>query len=110
MAAGIINLVSNDLLPTLVVDYEDADITGFEIFLNVQKEDGSRFQRQATILNVGDPPNQVPASFEFEWEAGDLTPGKHAAEIELFDGVVGQPATKNETWNGLLLDVDKELG
>jgi len=109
-SAGTIRLVEADLLPTLEVAYEGGNVTGYEIFLNVEKADGVRFKRQATITEVGDPDNRIPAAWFFEWESGDLTPGIHKAEIELFDGPVGNPATKNETWNGIRLVVDRELG
>ena len=110
MAQATINLVANDLLPVLQVEYEGADVTGYEIFLNVEREDGSRFQRQATITNVGSPATGVPAQWEYEWEEGDLVAGTHKAEIELYDGIVGGPGVKNETFNGIRLVIDSELG
>jgi hypothetical protein len=109
-SAGTIRLVEADLLPTLEVTYEGGVVTGYEIFLNVEKADGVRFKRQATITEDGDPTTLTPAAWFFEWEAGDLTPGIHKAEIELFDGPVGGPSTKNETWGGIRLLVDRELG
>lgn len=109
MSVDIIELGENDLLPFLDVEFEGADLTGDEVYLDVEREDGHRFSVKAEIDNVGDPANGVPALFHFEWSEGDLVRGFHKAQIKFFDGVRGAGGVKQETWNGLRLNIPEDL-
>lgn len=107
MARGpyIINLVEGDLLPFLEVEWEDQDVTGFNILLHVRKPNGTTFTRTAVIdeTNAGEP-RGGSAFFHFEWLAGDLDPGDSQAEVEAFN-----TAGKNETFQGFILRVAKDI-
>lgn len=101
----IIELVEGDRLPDLPFEFAGEDITGMQIFLNIEREDGARFRKPAVVDEVGDPGNGVPAAFHFEWEPGDLVRGRHHAEVEVFDGALNET-----TRDRMILDVRRDFG
>jgi len=103
MATKNIELVENDLLPYLNVEWSGQDITSYTIELHVRYEDGTKITRSAVVddYNVG---GAGTALFHFEWQAGDLITGTHTAEIEATN-----PSAENETWQGLRLIITEEI-
>ncbi len=101
---GVLEFVENDLLPWLDVEWESQDITGYTINLHVRQPTGLRFTRVAVIddANVG---GLGTARFHFEWQPGDLIKGNSEAEIEIID-----PSARPETFKGLVLKVEEEIG
>lgn len=107
MAKGprVLDFVENDLLPWIEVEWQDEDITGYTILLNVRKPNGLRFTREAVVddANIG-APEGGSACLHFEWRAGDLVEGDSDAEFEVFDA-----GNLNETFPRLILRVAKEI-
>jgi len=106
MAKGssVLEFVENDLLPFLDVEWEDQDITGFDIKLHIRKPNGLTVTKTAVIDDANAGNVVGVARFHFEWTAGDLIAGESSAEIEVFDALL-----KNETFQGLVLKVSKEI-
>jgi len=101
---AVLNFVENNLLPNISVEWKDQDITGYTILLHVRKPNGLKFTKTAVIDDANTGNVSGIAMFHFEWSAGDLVAGKSDAEIEVFD-----VSSKNETFKGLILDVDEAL-
>lgn len=84
-------LVEKDLKPNFDVVLQEelengtiqpVDLTSFtDIVLRVRRQDGSRFERDAVIDDAAE------GEFHFEWQAGDLVPGLHEAEITFTDAI-----------------------
>jgi hypothetical protein len=103
MSVPLIELVENDLLPFITIEWEDKVITGYTTELHVLREDGTSFTRTGIIDDDGASSNA--AIFHFEWQAGDLVRGEHEAQVEVTD-----TGAKNETLLRLSLSIEKDLG
>ena len=100
---AILQFHEGDLLPYLYIDWEGSgSIVGYSFALHVRREDGSRISRTAVVDDDGTVSGN--GAFHFEWQAGDLVRGRHTAEVEMTN-----PAAKNETWSGIVLDVQGDL-
>ena len=82
MSQGIANifLVEGDHKPFLEIEWEDTDITGYTIVLNIRYDDGTAAQVSATVDSA------VDGTFHFEWAEGVLRAGTHYADLQVTDG------------------------
>jgi hypothetical protein len=100
---AILRFHEGDLLPFLYFEWENSgSIVGYTFKLHVRRQDGTHFTRDAVIDDDGTVSNT--GAFHFEWQPGDLMRGRHSAEVEMWT-----PAMKNETWDGMLLDVRGDI-
>jgi hypothetical protein len=81
-----VSLVAGDRKPELACSLGE-DLTGYTVTMKIRFEDGSSLEKTATIDDT------EAGEFHFEWDAGDLVVGTHAAEIVFVDSD-GLP----ETW------------
>jgi hypothetical protein len=95
-----IHMVEGDTLPVLACTFTGVDITGYSIVFRSKRPDGTVMSRAATITAA------ATGEFEFRWQTGDIAvPGVQQAEIE-----VTTAAGKTQTFQGLALDVRRQIG
>lgn len=100
---AILKFHEGDLLPLLYFEWDGSgSIVGYRFKLHVKREDGVRFSRDAVVDDDGTVSGS--GAFHFVWQAGDLVRGRHLAEVEMFD-----PGDRNETWDGIVLDVQGDI-
>jgi len=100
---NVLNFVENDEQDQIKVEWIGMDISVFPtIRLNVSLENGKSLVLAAVI---DDAPN---GKFHFEFGAGDLIRGQHAAEIEFIDAGGKSKTIPKE--KPLILNVRSELG
>lgn len=101
----ILEFVSGDTQPAIELTMEGfGDMTGYDFKMNIKFcDDGTRLVKDAIVIDDGSTGND--AIFRWEWLPGELRPGRHEAELELFF----PGGSDNQTLELFLLDVRREI-
>ncbi len=80
--------VAGDLGPPIEVTHNGVNVNGWTITARFKKETGELYESTATITVDGDPNNDIPAEYNFQFAPGDLTEGDHEWEINYSDASI----------------------
>jgi hypothetical protein len=87
MSQRLIHRVAGDLGPPITVTHRRINVTGWTITARFKKPNNQLYEIAATITVAGDGAD-IPAEYNFQFSAGELTEGDHEFDIHYADASI----------------------